>query len=397
MKILFVSPHLPAPKTYQAGERLLFEIIKWLSERHEIHLVVRLYERQQKDVGAVKAYCKSVVPVFYKRPERRDVFTIPRVVLSYYRLCKRANEIAGKEHFDGIHAEWTETGLFLRKRGRMVITAYDVLTKPMERRYRDSKGMRRFVNFILYRFTKRLEYYIYKKFDIVFVLSGYDKGYLLSIEPSLNVSLLTYPAGLDISDKRFEQEENSILFVGAMDRGPNVEAVIYFWNKILPLIRERVPEVKLYIVGSRPPPEILELVNKDKNTTVTGFVEEVGPYYKRATVFVAPLLTGGGIIVKILDAMASGTPVVTTSIGNEGIGATPGEHLLIGDGPGDFAIKVIRLIEDRELRASLSQAAQGFVKEHYGPQSWKRQIEAMYGSRLCPYPSGYNPSAPSGL
>lgn len=378
MKILLVTPHLPAPKTYQAGERLLFEVIKWLSERHEVHLVVRLFEGQQGYVEAVKAYCKAVSPVFYKRPERRNIFTIPRVVLSYYRLCRRANEIAKKEQFDVIHTEWTETGLFIKKKGRMVIDAHDVLTKPMERRYRNSEGMSHFVNFILYHFTKRLERYIYRKSDNIFVLSEYDKDYLLAKEPYLNVSVLSYPAGLDISDKKFEREENSILFVGAMDRGPNVEAVLYFWNYVLPLIRERVPDAKFYIVGSRPLPEVVELANRDKNTIVTGFVEEIEPYYKKAAVFVAPLLTGGGIIAKILDAMASNTPVVTTSIGNEGIGATPGTHLLIGDTHGDFAEKVILLLEDKSLWQKMSMAGMTFIKDRFSIENMGKTLEKYY-------------------
>lgn len=379
-KILFVTPHLPAPTTSQAGERFVFEIVKYLSERHEVHLVVRVHEGQLDAIEPVKAFCKAVSPVICKRPERRNIWTIPKVVLSYYRLCRRANEIAKKESFDVMHVEWTETGLFLKKKGRMLINAHDVLTKPMERRYRNSKGTRRLVNFVFYKITKRLECYIYSGFDVTFVRTEYDRSYLLSVCPSLNVSVLTHPAGLDISDRRFEREEKSILFLGAMDRGPNIEAVLYFWKEILPLIRERLPDVKFYIVGSRPAPDVLKLADADEKTVVTGFVDDLEPYYKKAAVFVAPLLTGGGIIVKILDALAAGTPVVTTSIGNEGIGATPGKHLLVGDTAEEIARNVIRLIEDERLRADLGQAGQDFIRKNYGYEKWVGQLEEGYSA-----------------
>lgn len=379
-KILFVTPHLPAPTTSQAGERFVFEIIRHLSERSEVHLVVRVHEDQLDAIEPVKAFCKAVYPVFCKRPKRQDIFAVPKVVLSYYRLCRMANAIAKKESFDVIHVEWTEAGLFLRKRGRMLINAHDVITKPMERRYRNSKGIRRLVNLILYQFTKRLECYIYRRFDVTLVRTEFDKNYLLSIDPYLDVSILTHPAGLDISDRRFEREEKSILFLGAMDRGPNIEAVLYFWKEILPLIREKVPDVKFYVVGSRPVHEVMELASKDRNTIVTGFVEDLEPYYKRAAVFVAPLLTGGGIIVKILDALAAGTPVVTTSIGNEGIGAAPGKHLLVGDTAEEIARNVIRLIEDERLRADLGQAGQDFIRKNYGYEKWVGQLEEGYSA-----------------
>lgn len=378
MKVLLVSPHLPAPRTPQAGERFVFELIKVLSEKHEIHLVVRLHEGQEADTDPVRAYCKTIYPVFYKRPVRRDMFGIPAVVFSYYTLCRRANEIIKKNLFDIVHVEWTETGLFMRKKGKMFIDAHDVLSKPMERRYRNSRGISRVAGFVLYQLTRILERYIYAKFDAVFVRSEYDRAYLGSIMQLFNVSVLTHPAGIDISEKTYDREENNILFLAAMDRGPNVEAVLYFWNDILPLIRRRFPDVKFCVVGSRPLPEIRELADKDEKTIVTGFVEDIEPYYKKSTVFVAPLLTGGGIIVKILDALASTTPVVTTSIGNEGIGATPETHLLIGDTPNEFAEKVISLLEDKELRHKISMAGNAFIRDKFGRESLRQVLDKHF-------------------
>ena len=400
MKILLISPHLPAPKTHQAGERLVFELIKLLSEKHEIHLVVRVHhddknppnpplskggeggfsgrEGADDDLGPVKAYCREVYPVFYTRPLRRDFLGLLKVVLSYFTLCRKANEVAKRGAFDVIHVEWTETGLFMRKKGVMFIEAHDVLSKPMERRYRNARGLQRQLNRVLFAATKMLERHIYAKFRAVFVLSEYDRKYLLSLSPRLEVAVLNYPFGLPFSGRQFEREEKSLLFLGAMDRGPNVEAVLYFRNDILPLIRKRVPDVKFIIAGSRPLPALRALAEKDRNIVLTGFVDDIEAYYKSSTVFVAPLLTGGGIIVKVLDALASGTPVVTTSIGNEGIGATPGEHLLLGDSPSDFAEQVVRLLQDKALRERVGQAGKEFVAEKYSKDSLRKTLEECY-------------------
>ena len=163
-----------------------------------------------------------------------------------------------------------------------------------------------------------------------------------------------------------------------MDRGPNVEAVTYFCEKILPLIREAVPGVKFLIVGSRPLPEVRALAEKDRDTIVTGFVDDIEEYYKTATVFVAPLLTGGGIIVKVLDALAAEIPVVTTSIGNEGINAMPGENLLIGDTPEEFAGNVVQLLRDKQLRERMGSAGKDFVGEQYGRDALRKSLEKHY-------------------
>ncbi len=380
MKILLIAPHVPAPRAVQAGEREVFEIIKILAERHEVHLVVRVPEGMEDVLGPVRALCSSVTPVRYKRPIRRNILTIPMVVYSYYTLCREANRLSRPGTFDVVLAEWTETGLFLRKRGRMFIDAHDILTKPMERRFQNANGFRRIMFGLLYRAVKLVEPLLFRRYDVVFVRSEYDRQYLLSLSPSLNAQVLTHPAGMDFTDRIFAREEKTLLFLAAMDRGPNVETVLYFWHDILPLIRKHVSDVKFYVVGSRPLPEVRALADKDQNTIVTGFVEDIEPFYKTSTVFVAPLLTGGGIIVKILDALAAGTPVVTTSIGNEGIGATPGEHLLIADKAEEFAGKVVQLLSDKPLREGIGKAGKNFITGKFSDRALRLTLKEYYPS-----------------
>ncbi len=356
----------------------MFELIKTLSERHEVHLVVRAEEGQERELEPLRDCCAEVHPVFYRRPGRRGLFGIPGIVLSSFRLCRKANRLAKTGGFDVIHAEWTETGLFLRKRGAMVVTAHDVLTKPMFRRYRNHAGLRRLWYRVLHALTRMLELAIYRKFGTVFVLSEHDRDYLLSLDPLLRVGVLRYPAPAVSGRRDIGRGGNRVLFLGAMDRGPNVEAVLYFRNEVLPLVRRGVPDVQFTIAGSRPLPEVRQLARDDPGIIVTGFVEDIGPYYESAAVFAAPLLTGGGIIIKILDALSRGVPVVTTSIGNEGIRAEPGRELLIGDTAAEFAGHVVRLLRDPDLRERIGTAGRKFVVERYGADALRKSLKEWY-------------------
>ena len=113
--------------------------------------------------------------------------------------------------------------------------------------------------------------------------------------------------------------------------------------------------------------------------TVTGFVEDTDREYKTAAVFVAPILIGGGIIVKVLDALAAGTPVVTTSFGNEGVGAKPGRDLLVADDPQAFADAVVALLKDEALAERLSGSGREFVRENYSLDAVMKKVEEAYG------------------
>ena len=152
-----------------------------------------------------------------------------------------------------------------------------------------------------------------------------------------------------------------------MHRDANVDAVRWFHDEILPRVRAEVGEVRFTIAGASPPAEIQRLT-ASPGVEVTGFVESLEPFYARATVFVAPLRIAGGIAGKTLDALAAGCPVVTTTIGNDGVGATPGQHLLVADAPGDFAAAVTRAASRPGAAASGSARARArFAVEHYAP------------------------------
>ncbi len=380
MKILLVSLFLPQQKAKHAGGRYVFEIIRTLSKRHEIYLATRLEEGEVSELEELKPFCKEIYPYAYPSKEKRSLADSIIVVMNYIGFSLYADRVAREGLFDIIQVEWIEAALMMRRRRvPMILDAHDVITKPAERIAIRSRGITRPFNYLRYFFTRWLETRIVRKFDVVFARSEYDREYLLSMAPGLKVKTVSHPAGLDLDGTAFEKQENTILFLASYrHRKVNVDAALYFYQSVFPLVRKRVPGARFIIAGYGPPAEILALQEKDTGVAVTGFVDDIGRCYKQAAVFVAPILVGGGVIVKILDALAAGTPVVTTSYGNEGIRAVPGRDLLISDTPEGFADAVVQLLCDPVLADGIARSGKDFVTKHYGVESVMEEIGSSY-------------------
>ena len=169
---------------------------------------------------------------------------------------------------------------------------------------------------------------------------------------------------------------NELLFVGTTQVDANRDGLLWFVNEVLPLIAEKVPDATLRIVGGSPPPEIEEL-GRRPNVVVTGYVPDVAVEMARAAVFVVPLHTaGGGTRLKILESLAYGVPTVSTTIGAEGLDLEPGEHLLVGDDPPEFARQVVALLADRQLGDRIRRGGRSAVEEAYSWQAVGGRLEA---------------------
>jgi glycosyltransferase involved in cell wall biosynthesis len=156
----------------------------------------------------------------------------------------------------------------------------------------------------------------------------------------------------------------TLLFVGVMNTSANIDAIRFFANSVLPLVRRSRPDVRLMVVGRDPGPGVRRLHN-GTNLIVTGSVPSVEPFLRQATAVIVPIRFGGGTRIKILEAMAHGKPMVSTTVGAEGLDVKPNEHLLIADTPTGFADACVRLLGDAEMREKLSGAASQLVKEKY--------------------------------
>jgi glycosyltransferase involved in cell wall biosynthesis len=181
---------------------------------------------------------------------------------------------------------------------------------------------------------------------------------------------LTYHAPL-----REEATHPAVLFTGAMDYLPNVDAVQYFCDAILPLVRRELPDTMFLIVGKDPSPEVRRLAGMS-GVVVSGSVPDVRPYYARAGVCVAPLRLGRGVQNKVLQGMAMGIPVVATTVAARGIDAQAGRHLEVADEPDGFAAHLVRLLRDPAQRKRLGRNGRGFVEANH---AWEGSLARLDG------------------
>jgi sugar transferase (PEP-CTERM/EpsH1 system associated) len=198
-------------------------------------------------------------------------------------------------------------------------------------------------------------------------------------------SPVVVPNGVDTS--RFEVRAGErppgpprLVFTGALDYRPNHDGMEWFLREVLPPLRARLPDFRLTVVGRNPAPSLHALA--DDHVELTGRVDDVRPYVRDADVFVAPLRVGGGTRLKILEAMALGVPVVSTTVGAEGIDARDGEHLLLADRPEAFADAVAALARDAERRAALSARGRALVVERYDWQAVTEPLVETYDRLL---------------
>jgi len=227
--------------------------------------------------------------------------------------------------------------------------------------------------------TKRRELAVYKQGDLVLTVTPDDKQALLREDPQLNISVVPNIHALPPNIVPRAGRRN-MLFVGGFSHTPNVDGVLYFCREIFPLVLQRLPDTKLWVVGNAPPPEIVALASA--NVVVTGYVRHLVPYLESALVSVAPLRFGSGMKGKIGEAMAWGIPVVTTTIGAEGMGLQDGVDALIADAPEDFARRIVQLYQNPELWESVAQNARKRVEREWSPDAVDKSLtEILAGIR----------------
>ncbi|MCK4815871.1 glycosyltransferase, partial [bacterium] len=235
--------------------------------------------------------------------------------------------------------------------------------------------IRYFINWVM---MKKWEVKFLESFHKCITVSFLNKQILNSINPKLDISVIEN--GVDVDNYRplpINSGTKNILFIGLMNYVANHDAALYFYNEIFPIIKKHIPYSKFFIVGRKPKQEIRELT-KDKNVIVTGYVDDVRSYYKDCDISVVPLRAGGGTRLKILEAMALGRPVVSTTIGCEGLDVVNGRHLLIADDAQQFTEKTLRLLSDKKLYKRIVREARQLAVARYGWDAIAEQLLDVY-------------------
>ena len=337
MKILFVSPFLPYPGVPHAGGKLLDYLLSLLVRRHSVHLVSRYYPGEERHFTNLRGKLSGLDVVPADGPvESSSLWSILSTVRSYVHLARQADIAARREHFDLCQAENTETGYFWEPPPDLpaALTCTDIIAKPAFRRYEASHGLNRVAAFAVWKVRYAIERRAVSRYRTVFTLSDEDREWANRLYPETRIRVLLYPGGIDHVGLPRQEVPGRVLFVGALQRPLNIQYLRFLAEKVWPHVRREIPDAELLVVGGGLPVKEHELLSNIPGVRLTGFVQDLELEYKSASVFAAPILSGGGVIVKILDAMAAGVPVVTTSYGNECIRAEAGKDILVADVPG---------------------------------------------------------------
>jgi len=395
VKILFVTQNLPYLPCYDGFRLIPANMLKYLGMRHEVYLISFLESKEElKHIPQIKKHCVAVETV-EKSPRQRGIrafltgFSLSSREEKQYSSREMQSKILGmlkKVDIDIIHVE----GMYVAKNVAgiqgiaKVIAPHDAYSHQLYQRFKKSNNIITKLRYGVYWFKfSNFETTVYKKFDWCVLVAPKDRDILQSRLPELNFSVIAN--GVDCEYFKPEDSRKSdsrdIIFTGNMSFYPNVEAALYFYRTIFPLIRKKLPETRLFIVGADPAQEVKEL-QKDKNVVVTGSVEDIRPYVFNCSVYVCPLQIGSGIKNKILEAMAMEIPIVATSLSVEGIDASANENIIIADEPEKFAERTIKLLNNKGLRTGIAKKARKLVETEYSWESASSKLEKIYTTLL---------------
>jgi glycosyltransferase involved in cell wall biosynthesis len=219
-----------------------------------------------------------------------------------------------------------------------------------------------------------------RRVDHTVAMSHPDKVALRDVAPDVPITVV--PNGVDLTAYKGigQAIPHDLLFTGKMDFRPNVDAVLWFGQQVLPLIQAQRPGATFAIAGQRPHPR-LDVLRNVPGVTITGYVDDVRPYLAGATVYVAPLRVGGGTRLKLLEAMVMGVPIISTTVGAEGFPVVHGQELILADEPESFARAVLDLLENPTHRARIGAAGRAFAQANYGWDALIPQLEKIYRDR----------------
>jgi glycosyltransferase involved in cell wall biosynthesis len=259
---------------------------------------------------------------------------------------------------------------------RVIIDQHNVEHELLARTYQHEQGwLRKWYNWHESRLLKTIEVERCRSATLVLTTSERDQRALQCLLHRHDIAVV--PNGVDV--ERFSSIQTQtevagrIVFTGAMNYYPNVDAVLFFARHCWPLIQALTPSATWFIVGRHPPPEVRQLARLS-SVTVTGEVPDVRPYLAEAEVVIAPLRIGSGTRLKILEALAMRKAVVSTSIGCEGLLVEPGKHLLVADFPHTFAQAVVTLLPNRARRVALGNAGRALVETTYNWQECGKRL-----------------------
>lgn len=405
MKILYLCHRIPYPPN--KGDKIRsFNQVKYLAERHDLDLVCLADDPTDLKYKAdLEKLCASVAvfPLQTTLAKARGLMCLAKggsISTGYFHLrvmqgavdrLLKQNQYDAVVCFSSVMAEYLFKSPYGSgsegNRPKLIMDFCDVDSD----KWRQYAADARFPMNIIYGLEQRrlLEYEarVNQTFDHSVFVTRQEADLFKELCPGVrNLEVVQNGVDFEFFQPRAEKVPSNptggptLVFTGAMDYHANVDGVSWFVREIWPALKQEFKELRFLIVGSKPVPAVQEL-GKLEGITVTGFVEDVREYYQAADVCVIPLRLARGVQNKVLEAMAMGRAVVTTTKAALGVGATGGEHLLVADCPEEFAMAVLGLLRDREARMQLGGNGQSFVRESFDWRVNMARLESLLDGR----------------
>ena len=391
MKILFLSPTVPFPLT-DGGRIRVFNLLKQIGKKSDVTLLA--LETQPTDAEGVAQLQQfgiqvHLVPNTPTLPRvslgtlvnaflKRQPITVARYALPAYR--QKFRELVATENFDIVHYEMFHTAQFRTDTDLPGVLSQQNVDSAIWRRLcgETANPFYKFAYWTQQLAFQRYERVLSPKFDAVTCTSAIDAAVFQRHCSEDNIEII--PNGVDVTHYQpdFTSEAPAhLIYIGSMDWYPNEDAVAFFADEILPGIQDKVSDVQFSIVGGNPSARVQRLAERE-GVVVTGRVPEIKPYFAEATVFVVPLRIGSGTRLKILEALAMGKAIVSTSVGAEGLDLKDGEEIFIADEPIAFADAVTRLLTDASLRRRIGENGRARVERDYDWRSIGEKLHQLY-------------------
>lgn len=399
MHVLYLTPYFPYPPIGGGRIRAL-QILKGLAARHKVSLVALIDESfQRQHLAAAEPFCTTIHTVPLARRGKPAGWKSKGMKLLLYTFQKsflqgkflRRNlfsllkEEGKRIRWDAVLLETLWMSPYLKVLGRIQriwhFPNLESLSLQRELQNASSLGAR-FTSYFEGMYARRVESRAGRSGDLCILVSEEDRRAFLKLAP--HAKTLVLPNGIDTSATQFLEEpggEGTILFVGSFQYPPNVDAVLYFYREIFPLVRKELPGTRWLVAGSNPP-EAFRPLSEAPGIEVRGFVEDLKSLYREVSAVVAPLRIGSGSRLKILEAMAWGRPVVSTPVGCEGLEVKEGTNIMIGSTPGKFAEILLQVLKDNGLARRIGREGRKLVEEKYSWEKIQEKIQSQIGELL---------------
>jgi glycosyltransferase involved in cell wall biosynthesis len=385
LNILFLTARFPFPVI--GGDRLKpYNLISHLAKHHNVTLVSFFHgsaipEDYKKAIHSLGVDL-HIIPLSSLTAgvnATKKLFKFPLEIGFYYskEYKQIVDDLIKNQKFDISFAFFMRTAEYLKNHDiKKILIAEDCRTLYQKRSYETSNNFIQ-KNVRLWEFKRLCKYEpeIVKHFNATTLVSNQDIEAMKKQNPTTKYFLLTNGTDIDYFKPDNTIDRKDILFAGKIDVWANQLMIKKIVNDILPEIHKVVPDTKLNIVGANPPKSVLDL--KSEKINVIGNVPEMLPYLQKAVLFLHPHNGGSGIQNKLIEAMSSGCPVVTTPTGNQGINAEHGKHLLIGKNDSELAENAIKIIQDKDFAAKLSKNARELIVNKLSWQSVFKELDKL--------------------